>query len=139
RPREGGKNTHAFLGSVSIIDVPDGLRLARFTKEVNANNRLSYSLAGLRKPRKGIKAVPVPQRHGEPSVFKHVIYVIKENRSYDQVLGDMKEGNGDANLVLFGEEVTPNHHKLAREFTLFDNFYCSGVLIADGHPSVTGA
>ena len=72
--------------------------------------------------------MPVPERHGEPSVFEHVIYVIKENRTYDQVFGDMKEGNGDPKLCIFGEEVTPNHHKLAREFMLFDNFYCSGVL-----------
>src|SRR5262249_26710084 len=61
------------------------------------------------------------------------IYVIKENRTYDQVFGDMKEGNGDPKLVMFGEEVTPNHHALARQFTLFDNFYCSGTLSADGH------
>ena len=66
-------------------------------------------------------------------MFKHVIYIIKENRTYDQVLGDMKEGNGDPKLCMFGEEVTPNHHALARQFTLFDNFYCSGVLSADGH------
>jgi hypothetical protein len=77
--------------------------------------------------------VPVPQRHGEPSVFKHILYVVKENRTYDQLFGDMKEGNGDANLCIFGEEVTPNHHALARQFTLLDNFYCSGVLSADGH------
>src|SRR5207253_580719 len=115
------------------VDVPDTRQLAKWTAEVNRNNRLAYSLAGLEGPRPGVKAVPVPRRHGEPSVFKHVLYVIKENRTYDQVLGDMKEGNGDANLCLFGEEVTPNHHKLARQFTLFDNFYCSGVLSADGH------
>ena len=83
--------------------------------------------------------MPVPERHGEPSVIKHVIYVIKENRTYDQVFGDMKEGNGDPKLVMYGEEVTPNHHKLAREFTLFDNFYCSGVLSADGHQWVNEA
>ena len=75
----------------------------------------------------------VPERHGEPSVIEHVIYIIKENRTYDQVFGDMKEGNGDPKLCIFGEEVTPNHHKLAREFVLLDNFYCSGVLSADGH------
>jgi hypothetical protein len=75
----------------------------------------------------------VPERHGEPSVFEHVIYVIKENRTYDQVFGDIKEGNGSKDLCIFGEEVTPNHHKLVREFTLLDNFYCSGVLSADGH------
>src|SRR5205823_7302560 len=65
--------------------------------------------------------------------------IIKENRTYDQVLGDMKEGNGAANLLIFGEQVTPNHHALAREFTLFDNFYCSGVLSADGHQWVNEA
>jgi hypothetical protein len=133
RPKEKGKNSHDHLGSVSIINVPDADRLAAYTKEVNANNRLAYSLAGLDKPRKEAQPMPVPRRHGEPSVFKHVIYIIKENRTYDQVLGDMKEGNGDPKLVVFGEQVTPNHHALARQFTLFDNFYCSGVLSADGH------
>jgi YVTN family beta-propeller protein len=139
RPKEKGKRSHDFLGSVSIIDVPDADQLARYTEQVNANNRLGYSLAGLEKLRPDVKPVPVPARHGEPSVFKHVIYVIKENRTYDQVLGDMKEGNGDPNLVMFGEDVTPNHHALARQFTLFDNFYCSGVLSADGHTWVNQA
>jgi YVTN family beta-propeller protein len=139
RPPAQGKNTHDFLGSVSIIDVPDDAQMATYTKEVNANNRLAYSLAGLEKPRAGIRPVPVPERHGEPSVFKHVVYVIKENRSYDQILGDMKEGNGDSRLCLFGEEVTPNQHKLAREFTLFDNFYCSSTLSATGHQWVNEA
>jgi hypothetical protein len=118
---------------VSLIDVPDAEQLRKYTATVNANNRLGYSLAGLEKPRPEAKPMPVPDRHGEPSLFEHVIYVIKENRTYDQLLGDMKEGNGDPKLVLFGEEVTPNHHALARQFTLFDNFYCSGVLSADGH------
>ncbi len=139
RPKEKGKQTYDYLGSVSVIDVPDAAQLAKYTETVNANNRLAYSVAGLEKPRPGAKPVPVPARHGEPSLFKHVIYVIKENRTYDQVLGDMKEGNGDPKLVMFGEEVTPNHHALARQFTLFDNFYCSGVLSADGHTWVNEA
>ncbi len=139
RPLAKGKNTHDHLGSVSIIHVPDGAALERYTAEVNANNRLAYSLAGLEKPRPEATPVPVPRRHGEPSLFKHVLYIVKENRTYDQVFGDMKEGNGDPNLVLFGEEVTPNHHALARQFTLFDNFYCSGVLSADGHTWVNEA
>jgi YVTN family beta-propeller protein len=139
RPVAAGKNTHDFLGSVSVIDVPDGPQLARYTAEVHANNRLSTSLAGLEKPRPDARPVPVPERHGEPSVFKHVIYVIKENRSYDQILGDMKEGNGDPKLVMFGEDVTPNQHALARQFTLFDNFYCSGALSATGHQWVNEA
>jgi hypothetical protein len=127
------KNSKQFLGSVSIIDVPDDARLAEYTNRVNANNRLAYSLSGLDKPRSGIAPKVIPERHGEPSLFKHVIYVIKENRTYDQVLGDMKEGNGEPELVMFGEKVTPNHHALARQFTLFDNFYCSGAISADGH------
>jgi YVTN family beta-propeller protein len=139
RPVEKGRRSHDHLGTVSMIGVPDATQLAQYTQEVNANNRLAYSLAGLEKPRTESKPVPVPRRHGEPSLFKHVIYIIKENRTYDQVFGDIKEGNGDPNLVLFGEKITPNHHALAREFTLFDNFYCSGVLSADGHSWVNEA
>jgi hypothetical protein len=68
-----------------------------------------------------------------------VIYIIKENRTYDQVLGDLKEGNGDPNLCLFPEKITPNHHRLAREFVLLDNFYCEGEVSADGHEWSMGA
>ena len=84
-------------------------------------------------PRENRPPQPVPERVGEPSVFQHVIYIIKENRSYDQVLGDVANGNGDADLCIFGERVTPNEHKLVRDFTLLDNTYCCGVLSADGH------
>jgi hypothetical protein len=70
---------------------------------------------------------------GEPSVFKHVIYIIKENRAYDQVLGDLPQGNGDPDLCIFGAQVTPNQHKLAREFVLLDNTFCCSVQSADGH------
>jgi len=133
RPVAQGRRSYDYLGSLSIIPVPDGKQLEAFTQEVNANNRLAYSQAGLDKPRPDAQPQLVPRRHGEPSLFKHVLYIIKENRTYDQVLGDMKEGNGDPNLCVFDEEVTPNHHALARQFTLFDNFYCSGVLSADGH------
>lgn len=69
--------------------------------------------------------------------FKHVIYVIKENRTYDHVFGDVKGANGDPNLCLYGEKITPNHHKLASEFVLLDNYYCNGVLSADGHSWTT--
>ncbi|HEX3148935.1 MAG TPA: alkaline phosphatase family protein [Gemmataceae bacterium] len=132
-PGGKGHNSHDHLGSVSIIELPDADTLKKYTETVNANNRLGYAIAGMEKPRSGVTPQAVPERHGEPSVFEHVIYVIKENRTYDQVFGDMKEGNGSKDLCIFGEDVTPNHHKLAREFTLLDNFYCSGVLSADGH------
>jgi YVTN family beta-propeller protein len=138
-PQNIGKNSHDHLGSVSLIDVPDEAKLKEYTESVNANNRLGYSIAGMEPPRPDAKPVPIPERHGEPSVFEHVIYVIKENRTYDQVFGDMKEGNGDPRLCIFGEEVTPNQHKLARDFVLLDNFYCSGVLSADGHSWVNAA
>ena len=75
----------------------------------------------------------MPERVGEPSVFSHVVYIIKENRTYDQVLGDEPRGNGDPNLCIFGEQITPNQHKMVREFVLLDNTYCSGILSADGH------
>jgi YVTN family beta-propeller protein len=132
-PQDLGKNSHDHLGTISLIDLPDSAALKGYTDTVNANNRLGYAIAGMEKPRPDATPVPIPERHGEPSIFEHVIYVIKENRTYDQVFGDMKEGNGDASLCIFGEEVTPNHHQLAREFVLLDNFYCSGVLSADGH------
>src|SRR4029077_11536877 len=82
---------------------------------------------------------PVPSKPGEPSPIEHILYVVKENRTYDQMLGDMKEGNGDASLVLFGERITPNQHKLAREFVLFDNFYVNSDVSADGHNWSTAA
>jgi hypothetical protein len=76
---------------------------------------------------------------GDPSPIKHVLYIIKENRTYDQVFGDVKQGNGDPALCLFPDAVTPNHHKLAREFVLLDNFYCDGEVSADGHEWSMGA
>src|SRR5262249_13735856 len=120
RDKEKGMNSHDYLGSISLIDVPNATELAQLTERVNANNRLGYSLAGLEKPRPDAKPAVLPARHGEPSLIQHVIYVIKENRTYDQVFGDMKEGNGAPKLCIFGEDVTPNHHKLARDFTLLD-------------------
>jgi hypothetical protein len=83
--------------------------------------------------RSGRAPCPVPERAGEPSLFKHVIYVIKENRTYDQVLGDVKEGDGDPSLCIFGQQVTPNQHKIVRDFVVLDNMYCCGSKSADGH------
>jgi len=76
--------------------------------------------------------MPIPERTGEPSIFEHVVYIIKENRTYDQLFGDMPEGNGDPELCVFGREVTPNHHALAEQFVLLDNFYCCAEVSADG-------
>ena len=93
----------------------------------------SAALHSILPARKNVLPVPVPMRPGEPSLIKHVVYVIRENRTYDQVLGDMKEGDGDPKLCTFGEKVTPNAHALARQFGLLDNYYCNGICSADGH------
>ena len=77
--------------------------------------------------------LPVPRRPGELSPIKHVIYIIKENRTYDQIFGDFKQGNGDPSICLFGREITPNHHALAEQFVLLDNFYVDAEVSADGH------
>jgi len=126
-------NSHQYRGTVSLIPLPGTSRLAAYTAQVLENYRHAAMEAALRPPRPDATPRPVPERVGEPSVFKHVIYIIQENRTYDQVLGDIKEGNGDERLCIFGEKVTPNHHKLVREFVLLDNTCCSGVLSADGH------
>ena len=82
---------------------------------------------------------PIPAKVGDSSPIKYVIYIIKENRTYDQIFGDIKQGNGDAKLCLFPERVTPNHHKLAREFVLLDNFYADAEVSASGHEWSMGA
>jgi YVTN family beta-propeller protein len=128
-----GYNSHDYLGSVSLIRIPTPEKLAQQTAMVFANNRQTESAGPLAIKRLNQPPRPVPERHGEPSVIKHVIYIIKENRTYDQVFGDIERGEGDPSLCIFGKEVTPNHHKLVDEFVLLDNFYCSGVLSADGH------
>jgi YVTN family beta-propeller protein len=128
-----GYNTHDHQGTISLIPLPPLDQLAGLTQTVLENNRLTQSVSALAPPRPEAPPRPVPHRHGERSVFKHVLYIIKENRTYDQVFGDMPRGEGDPKLCMFGREVTPNHHKLADEFVLLDNFYCSGVLSADGH------
>jgi hypothetical protein len=128
-----GFNTHQYTGSLSLVPVPAKRLLAAYTQTALAN--LRYPLlaqAGL-PPRPSRAPAPVPERVGEPGVFHHVLYIIKENRSYDQVLGDVAAGNGDPDLCNFGAYVTPNQHKLVRDFVLLDNTYCSGILSADGH------
>ncbi|MFZ4984815.1 MAG: beta-propeller fold lactonase family protein [Blastocatellia bacterium] len=124
-------------GTVSLITVPSAAGLARLTKRVYSNSPYTDDLLKAARAPKEKTAIPV--RVGDPSPIKHVIYVIKENRTYDQVLGDVKEGNGDPKLCLFGEDVTPNQHALAREFVLLDNFYVDSEVSADGHNWSMGA
>ena len=118
-------------GTVSFIDLPTPVRLKQLTRKVYANS--PYTDEMLKAARAPRERTAIPVRLGDASPIKHVVYVIKENRTYDQVFGDIAEGNGDANLCIFGDEVTPNQHALAREFVLLDNFYVDAEVSADGH------
>ncbi len=126
-------NSHQYYGSLSLIPVPKAKALRRTTTQVLEDYGRALVEDARRPPRENQPVRPVPERPGEPSVFKHVVYIIKENRTYDQVLGDVETGDGDPSLCVFGEEITPNQHKLVRDFVLLDNTYCSGILSADGH------
>ena len=132
-------NSHDHLGSLSFIPMPDQGELERYSERVEKNNSMPQLIERLAAEPRNVAPRPVPERSGEPSVFKHVLYIIKENRTYDQIFGDMPQGDGEPSLVHFGRDVTPNHHALAEQFVLMDNFYCSGVLSADGHQWSTEA
>jgi YVTN family beta-propeller protein len=126
-------NTHQYHGTLSLVPVPGARELATLTRQVLDNYRYPLLKEARQPARPGQRPRPIPERVGEPSLFEHVVYIIKENRTYDQVLGDIPEGNGDPSLCIFGEQITPNQHKMVRQFTLLDNIYCSGILSADGH------
>jgi YVTN family beta-propeller protein len=117
-------------GTLSIIQQPSDKQLDKYTKQVVKNNgfdeRDSVRVVG--NPKEQV----IPRRPGDPSPIKHVIYVVKENRTYDQVLGDLGKGNGDPKLTLFGWDVTPNQHELARRFVTLDNFYVNAEVSVDG-------
>jgi hypothetical protein len=132
-----------FRGTLSLIDMPSPEKMSELTKQAYACSPLRSDFAP---PGDWPQGNPVPRSHAERgnegravSPIKHCIYIIKENRTYDQVFGDVKEGNGDPNLCLFGEKLTPNHHKLVRQFVLLDNFYVDGEVSADGHQWSMGA
>ena len=126
-------NSHKEMASISIIPAPGKKELKSFTERVETAN-LQFRLDLTAKlPRKKAEAVPVPERIGEPSVIKHILYVIKENRTYDQVLGDVKKGDGDSTLTVYGRKVTPNTHELTSQYLLLDNYNASGKCSAEGH------
>ena len=127
-----------FSGTLGIIDLAEG---AEFQKQLAAWTQQAY----LCTPREGASPAvapadnPIPSQPGQASPSKYCIYIIKENRTYDQVLGDVPEGNGDASLCLFPDKASPNHHKLARDFVLLDNFYVDAEVSANGHEWSMGA
>jgi len=150
-----GPYVHSNLGSTSVIPYPSEKELRRYTREVYENNNWTRMAAQdddakddddaedddetKRNENHRAKPRPIPEKLGDPSVFKHVFYIIKENRTYDQILGDLPQGNGDVDMLQFGREVTPNQHAIAEQFVLFDNLYDSGSNSADGHQWVTQA
>ncbi|HVX14943.1 MAG TPA: bifunctional YncE family protein/alkaline phosphatase family protein [Pirellulales bacterium] len=119
-----------FRGTLSVIESPSPADMARYSEAAFRASPLKSDFAPAAEPD---GPNPIPAKAGDKSPLRHCIYIIKENRTYDQVFGDMPEGNGDPHLCLFGEEVTPNQHALSRQFVLLDNFYVESEVSADGH------
>jgi len=126
-----------LAGTLSVVDTPDAATLEEMTRTVRSLT--PYSDEHALQPAGAPVASPIPRKVGDPSPITHVFYVIRENRTYDQVFGDLESGNGDPTLTLFGERVTPNAHALAREFGVLDNFYVDAEVSYDGHAWSTGA
>lgn len=137
-----GHNSHEHRGVVQRIafaNILDEEKQMAWSTQVAKNSKFSQILRNqmLSVAEAEVAAVPIPEKLGQPSVFKHVIYVIKENRTFDQVFGDYKKTRSAARLCVFPREVTPNHHALADRFGILDNYYCNGVNSADGHSWAT--
>ena len=130
-----GYNSHQDNGTVSIVPVPDRSTLVHMTKQVFENNHwdLHENIVSSAGGNKEKAPVAIPAKIGDPSLIKHVFLIIKENRTYDQVLGDVRAGMGDPSLAVFGAKVTPNLHALVQRFPLLDNFYTPSRQSADGH------
>jgi YVTN family beta-propeller protein len=125
-----------FLGTLSIIDQPSPKQLSIYSQAVYKNTPYTKEKE---LNAEGEAGNPIPMKVGDKSPIKYVFYIIKENRTYDQVLSDVPGGNGDTSLLLFGERITPNQHKLVKEFVLLDNFYVDAEVSADGHNWSMGA
>ncbi|HEX6631419.1 MAG TPA: beta-propeller fold lactonase family protein, partial [Gemmatimonadaceae bacterium] len=143
-PGKVGGYVHAVRGSVNVVAVPTPSELAAYTTAVAENDRLTLAgqaggVAASLAPRAGVAAQPVPERPGEPSTIRHVVFIVRENRTYDQILGDLPRGDGDSSLVIYGRDVTPNAHALAERFVTLDRFFASGGNSADGHQWLTQA
>ena len=155
-PPGEGRSYSDRVGVVSLLNLPDREQLERFTRQVRRNGRTLPADGnqarggdegrehgesedhdgdghGREDDERGRRADPIPMHIGQGSPIKHVFYVIKENRTYDQVFGDVPQGNGDPTLVEFGANVSPNHHALAEQFALLDNYYGPGDQSALGH------
>ena len=132
-------NTHQDNGTVSIVPLPTSQSLDAMTQQVYENNHwdLAQNINSASGGTPKAKPVAIPKKIGDPSLIKHVFLIIRENRTYDQILGDVAAGNGDASLAVFGGKYTPNAHALVQRFPLFDNFYDPSRQSADGHQWIT--
>ncbi|WP_066943234.1 bifunctional YncE family protein/alkaline phosphatase family protein [Streptomyces lushanensis] len=128
-----GRGTHDTTSSLTHFTLPDDKTIRSQTKKVFKQNGWTDNSVRLANGKSKAKPVPVPVKIGDPSTIKHVFLIVKENRTYDQVFGDIPEGDGDASLAQFGENVTPNQHALAKQFGLYDNTYDVGTNSAEGH------
>jgi YVTN family beta-propeller protein len=133
RPASAGHGTHDTTSSLTQFTLPSDSVIRSQTAKVFQQNGWSAGSVKLAKDHGHAKPQPVPTRIGDPSTIKHVFLIVKENRTYDQVLGDVSKGNGDPSLTQFGENVTPNQHALAEQFGLYDNTYDIGTNSAEGH------
>jgi YVTN family beta-propeller protein len=139
-------NTHQDNGTVSLVPLPDNKTLATMTTNVFRNNHwdLTENIKSASGGRPDATPVPIPAKIGDPSLIQHVFLIVRENRTYDQMLGDVNAGNGDPSLAVFGDNstyghITPNVHQLVKRFPLFDNFYDPSRQSADGHQWITEA
>jgi YVTN family beta-propeller protein len=133
---------HVFVANtrsatITRISPPDTDALAKWTAQVVADDQVPQILLENQRAKSTVPPLPVPARPADPSLFHHVVYILKENKTYDQVLGDIGRGNSDPKLCVYGKKVTPNHHALADQFVLLDNYYCNGVNSSDGHQWAT--
>jgi YVTN family beta-propeller protein len=133
QPRAASYRSSDYLGTVDCIPIPRGGALKKSTALVVENARIAQIKRATQPARASQSPAPVPVRVGEASVFKHVLYILKENKTYDQVFGDLPQGNGSSKLCIYPRSITPNHHALALQYVLLDNYYCNGVNSADGH------
>lgn len=147
-PNPTRRYVHAYRGSLQVVDVPNDGQLAAYTTAAAEDTHLMFGptseiISATQIDESGgstnSKPLPVPLRVGEPSLIDHVVYIVKENRTYDQVFGDIAKGNGDPTLELYPYDCTPNHHRLAQQFVLLDNFYANSGDSGNGHQWVTQA
>lgn len=133
RPDSAGHNTHDTTSSLTQFTLPNDSVIRSQTVKVFQQNGWTRGSVKTAQGRSHATPVPVPARLGDPSTIKHVFLLVKENRTYDQVFGDLPQGDGNPSLTQFGDNVTPNQHALAQRFGLYDNFYDIGTNSAEGH------